>query len=64
MVSIVHIADVMAHVLGYALYPDEKAPHIDDAALAAVQLPVERLKVIGDDILKKQDQITSLLDIL
>jgi putative nucleotidyltransferase with HDIG domain len=64
MVSIVHIADVMAHVLGYALYPDEKAPHIDDAALAAVQLPVERLKVIGDDILKKQDQIASLLDIL
>lgn len=63
MVSIIHIADIMAHLLGYALYPDEKTPAIDDAALSAVQLPVERLRVIAEDILKQQEQIGSLLDI-
>lgn len=63
MVSVIHIADVMAHVLGYQLYADEKAPDIDDAALLAVQLPLERLRVIGEDIVERQAQITSLLEI-
>jgi putative nucleotidyltransferase with HDIG domain len=64
MVSVIHIADVMAHLLGFAVFPDEKTPAIDDAALAEVQLPVERLRVIAEDILKQQDQIASLLEIL
>ena len=54
----------MAHLLGYALYPDEKTPAIDDAALSSVRLPVERLRVIAEDILKQQDQIASLLEII
>ena len=64
MVSVIHIADVMAHLLGFALFPDEKTPALDDAALAEVQLPVERLRVIAEDILGKQEQISSLLEIL
>ncbi len=64
MVSVIHIADVMAHLMGYALYPDEKTPAIDDAALSAVQLPVERLRVIAENILKQREQIASLLEIL
>ncbi|MBN1307056.1 MAG: HDOD domain-containing protein [Chitinispirillaceae bacterium] len=63
-VSVIHIADVMAHLLGYALYPDEKTPAIDEAALSAVRLPVERLRVIAEDILKQQDRIGSLLEII
>jgi len=63
-VSVVHIADVMTHILGYPLYEDEKTPNIDDAALRAIQLPFERLRVIGEEILKKQDHIASLLEIL
>lgn len=63
-VSIVHIADVMAHLIGFPIYPDETTPAIDDAALAAVDLPVERLRVIAEDILKMQDQIKSLLEII
>ncbi len=64
LVSVIHIADVMAHLLGFALFPDEKTPALDDAALAEVQLPVERLRVIAEDILEKQEQIASLLEIL
>ncbi|MBN1756696.1 MAG: HDOD domain-containing protein [Chitinispirillaceae bacterium] len=64
LVSVIHIADVMAHLLGFALFPDEKIPALDDAALAEVQLPVERLRVIAEDILGKRDQISSLLEIL
>jgi putative nucleotidyltransferase with HDIG domain len=64
IVSITHIADVMAHLLGFALFPDEKTPAIDEAALFEIELPVERLRVIAEDILKKQDQISSLLEIL
>jgi putative nucleotidyltransferase with HDIG domain len=63
VVSVIHIADVMAHLLGYALYPDEETPAIDDAALSSVLLPVERLRVIAETILAQHGQITSLLDI-
>lgn len=61
IVSIIHIADIMAHLLDRATIADEVAPHIDEAALRAVELPVERLRVIAVDILKQQDQIDSLL---
>lgn len=63
-VSVVHIADVMTHLLGYPIYADEKTPNIDDGALQAIQLPFERLRVIGEEILKKQERIASLLEIL
>ena len=64
VVSVIHIADIMAHLLGYPLFPDEKTPALDDATLAEVQLPVERLRVIAEDVLVKQEQISSLLEIL
>jgi putative nucleotidyltransferase with HDIG domain len=64
VVSIIHIADIMAHILGFAVFSDEKTPALDDAALLEVDLPVERLRVIAEDILKKQDQISSLLEII
>ncbi len=64
LVSVIHIADVMAHLLGVATYPDEKAPQVDDAALEAVRLPPERLRVIGEDALKQQEKIASMLEIL
>jgi len=63
MVSVIHIADVMTHLLGFALYPDEKTPAIDEASLSAVQLPVERLRVIAENIMDRQEQIASLLEI-
>ncbi len=63
LVSIIHISDVMAHLLGYALYQDEKPPMVDDAALRSVELPIERLRIIAEDNLRKQEQIASLLEI-
>lgn len=63
-VSVIHIADVMAHLLGYALYPDETTPPIEEAALAAIRIPVERLRVIAEDILQQQDTIAALLEII
>ena len=64
LVSIVHVADVMAHLIGYSVYEDEVTPAIDDAALSEIDLPVERLRVIADEILAHEDQISSLLEIL
>lgn len=61
IVSIIHIADIMAQLLDRATVTDEVAPHIDGAALQAIELPVERLRVIAEDIIKKQDQVDSLL---
>jgi len=64
IVSIVHIADVMAHLIGYPLFPEEVTPAIDEAALREVDLPVERLRVIADEILNKQELIGSLLEVV
>lgn len=63
-VSIVHVSDIMAHVIRCNLYTDEKAPAIDEAALSEIGLPVERLRVITDAILKKQNQIEAMLEAL
>jgi len=60
-VSIVHVSDIMAHTVGFNLYRDEVAPRLDEKALEAVPLPLERLKVIAQDILDKEKELEALI---
>ncbi|NLE00114.1 MAG: HDOD domain-containing protein [Fibrobacter sp.] len=64
LLSIIHIADIMSHVLGYPLYPDETAPSIDPAALSYLQFPIEYLRVIGENVLKDQRGLEALMEIV
>ncbi|MCX7727646.1 MAG: HDOD domain-containing protein, partial [Chitinispirillaceae bacterium] len=63
IVSIIHIADVMAHLLGCATFLEEIPPQVEETSLNIVGLPIERLKVIAENILKEKEKISSLLNI-
>jgi putative nucleotidyltransferase with HDIG domain len=62
-VSIIHVADVMVHLIGYSTFENEIAPPLDEKALAAVQLPPERLKVIAETEAENQERIEELCGI-
>jgi putative nucleotidyltransferase with HDIG domain len=63
-VSIVHISDVMAHIIGFSTFEREPLPLPSSAAAREVQLPPERLRVIADDALKNEKKIESFIDFL
>ena len=60
--SIIHIADTIAHVLGFSTLPDEPVPPFDEAALLQVDLEPERLKVIAQDAVRDAKRIEALLE--
>jgi putative nucleotidyltransferase with HDIG domain len=62
-VSIIHVADVMVHLVGYSTFENEMAPPLDEKALAAIQLPPERLKVIAETEVENQARIEELCGI-
>ena len=60
--SIVHVADAIAHVLGFSMFTGETPPQIDEQALNQIKLPPERLRVIAEHALEDQKKIESLLE--
>ncbi len=63
IVAIVHIADIMVHLIGLSAVAGEATPPMDDEVMAEIGLPPERLKVIADNALKSEKQFESLIDI-
>jgi hypothetical protein len=59
---VVHIADAMAHSIGYQVSPGEKPPELDSNSLCAVSLPLERLRVIAQDVLEQGEKLEALLE--
>jgi len=64
LVSIVHISDVMAHIIGFSTFEREQLPQPSAIAASEVQLPPERLRVIADDALKNEKKIESFINFL
>lgn len=62
LVSIIHISDIMVHVIGYPVFENETVPSIEQDALREVHFPVETLRVIVDNALQNQKKIESLLE--
>lgn len=56
-VAVVHVADVMAHILGFSTFEKEAAPGIDGRALEAVRLPAERLRIIAETEVEHQRRV-------
>lgn len=63
-ISIVHVADIMAHVLGFKIFPEEITPLIQADVLDLIGLPLERLKVIAQSVIEDQKSIESFMDIV
>jgi putative nucleotidyltransferase with HDIG domain len=64
LVSIVHIADVMAHIIGFSVFEREALLQPSACAAGEVHLPPERLRVIADDALKNEKKIESFINFL
>jgi putative nucleotidyltransferase with HDIG domain len=61
--AVVHVADVMSHVLGFSVFPDEIIPSVAQDALGLIELPMERLKVIAENALQEKKRFESLVEL-
>jgi len=64
MIAIVHLSDVIVHIMGIQVFSDEIAPAFNDRAVALVQLPPERLRVIAQDAIGNQKRLESMLQFM
>jgi putative nucleotidyltransferase with HDIG domain len=62
--SIVHMADAMAHIIGFSTFEREALPQPLACAEVDVNLPPERLRVIADDALKNEKKTESFINFL
>lgn len=62
IVHIVHLADAMAHVIGMHSFEGEIGPPVSNDALASIALPLERLRVIAEEILHHESEVGSLAE--
>jgi putative nucleotidyltransferase with HDIG domain len=60
LAQVVHLSDAMTHAIGLHVYEREPSPRVDAAALEAVSLPLERLRVIAEEVLARQKEMDSL----
>ncbi len=62
-VDIVHVADIMTHILGYPLFENEVTPQLSEGVLTSINLPIERLKVIAVTVLQDHKRVEALLEV-
>jgi putative nucleotidyltransferase with HDIG domain len=60
-VSIVHMSDITAHVLGYPLFTDEISPGVDNDAIAVVGLPLEQYRIIAENAISDKKKVDALV---
>jgi putative nucleotidyltransferase with HDIG domain len=64
LASIVHLADILAHIIGANTFDFEQVPVPAPVAQTLVKLPPERLKVIADETLQNEKILDSLISFL
>jgi putative nucleotidyltransferase with HDIG domain len=62
MVSIIHIADVLAHMAGRSTFPAEPPPPLQPDAVAIVNLSPERLRAIANETVRNEKNIESFIN--
>lgn len=63
-ISIINVADIMAHVLGFKIFSEEVTPLVQEDVLNLIGLPLERLRVIAQSVIEDQKSIESFMDIV
>jgi putative nucleotidyltransferase with HDIG domain len=61
LISIIHVSDVMVHILGCPIMVGEFEPQINERALKAIQLPPERLRVIAGNAVADCKRLETIL---
>mgnify|MGYP000723733419 CR=1 FL=1 len=64
MAGIVHLADVMAHIIGHTTFEDEVSPPIDERAITDIELQPERLRVIAITAIEDEKRLESLIEFI
>lgn len=62
VVAVVHVSDIMAHMIGFSTFPDEISPKLDDSAIAAIKLQPEHLRVIATESVQNEKAIESFIN--
>jgi putative nucleotidyltransferase with HDIG domain len=57
LTAVVHVADVMVHLVGLSNFADETVPLIDGPSLDLIRLPPERLKIIAEAVVDEMKKI-------
>ena len=63
IVGIVHISDIIVHVLGLNTVSEEAVPQIDEPTMEQVGLDPDYLKVVANNALKNKEDLESLIDL-
>ena len=61
LIGVVHIADAMAHAVGFRMNRGEAMPAPNAAVLASMPLPLERFKIIAEEVIRREAEFDSLL---
>jgi putative nucleotidyltransferase with HDIG domain len=61
MAAIVHLGDIMAHIMGYRTHPEEIGPSLDESVMVRIELPPERLRVIAAAAIEDEQKLESLI---
>ena len=62
LVSIVHVSDIMVHMVGFSTFPAEISPKLDNDALAVIKLQPEHLRVIAAEAVQNEKTIESFIN--
>jgi putative nucleotidyltransferase with HDIG domain len=62
LVSIIHVADIMVHMVGFATFIDEIPPKLDEFSLDAIKMQPEHLRVIASETLRNEKAIESFIN--
>ncbi|MBD3393142.1 MAG: HDOD domain-containing protein [Chitinivibrionales bacterium] len=62
MAAIVHLSDVMAHLMGFRTFPEEMPPPLDEDAVSRIELQPERLRVIANTAVEDEERLESLVE--
>jgi putative nucleotidyltransferase with HDIG domain len=64
IVSIIHISDALAHIVGCNTFDFENIPNIVESVAQDIILPPERLKIIAEETLNNQNKLESFINFL
>jgi putative nucleotidyltransferase with HDIG domain len=64
MTAIVHLADIMAHLIGLQTFTNEAVPTIEEFAVAQIELPAERLRTIAYEACEDEKRIEAVIDMI
>lgn len=62
LVAIVHVSDIMAHMMGFTSFRNEIPPKLDDQATNTIKLEPEHLRVIAAESVQNEKAIESFIN--